>query len=52
MKWQEKMTDNERLEMERAKAARDAGADVYRATVKKLKSRCESRMRAEKNGSD
>jgi hypothetical protein len=49
MKWQEKLRDGERAELERAKAAKESSNDVYKATVRKLKSRCEARLRRVKD---
>ena len=44
MKWQDLLRPNEQDELRRAEAARDAAREVYNATVRKLKSRCEARM--------
>jgi hypothetical protein len=49
MKWQDYLRDSERDELERVSAAKTATNEVYKATMRKLKNRCESRMRAEKN---
>ena len=49
MKWQDYLRDSEQDELNRASAAKEATTEVYKATMRKLKNRCESRMRAEKN---
>ena len=52
MKWQDKLTDREREELEQARLSRDAAKSVYNSIVRKLKSRCESRLRAERGNPD
>ena len=52
MKWQDYLRDNEREELERAEAARDAAREVYNATVRKMKSRAEQRKRRAKDNDD
>jgi hypothetical protein len=52
MKWQDELKDGERRELERAKAMREQARELYRETVRKLKSRCESRMRVKRNDRD
>lgn len=44
--WRELLRDGEKRELERALAMREQAKELYNETVKKLKSRCESRMRA------
>ncbi len=47
MTWKDYLRDGERDELERAAKSRDAAREVYNETVRKLKSRAESRMRRE-----
>jgi len=45
MNWKEHLRQGEQDELERARAARQAAREVYKATARKLKSRCEARIR-------
>ena len=47
--WESELKENEREELVRAKAARDASASVYRELVKKLKARCIKRLHRERD---
>lgn len=47
--WKDYLRDSERAELEALEQARDASKAAYNLIVRKYKSRCESRMRAEKN---
>tara|TARA_R110000764_G_scaffold102444_1_gene187950 strand:- start:433 stop:588 length:156 start_codon:yes stop_codon:yes gene_type:complete len=49
MNWKEHLRQGEQDELRRAEAAREAAREVYNATVRKLKSRCEARMRRAKD---
>lgn len=52
MSWKDHLRPSERAELERAEASREAAREVYNATVRKLKSRCESRIRVLKDEQD
>lgn len=48
-KWQDYLRESERKELENARALRDLAKDLFNRLQRKLKSRAESRMRAEKD---
>ncbi len=52
MKWRDKLKQGERSELERAVAMREQARTLCNETMRKLKKRCESRMRAEIKGTD
>jgi len=45
MNWKNYIRDNEREELERIDASKIAARDVYASFIRKLKSRCEARMK-------
>jgi hypothetical protein len=49
MNWKEHLRQGEQDELRRAEEMRAASREVYNATVRKLKNRCEARIRRSKD---